>query len=90
MWEQPTLVFAGQLAVSAAAGLLAMAVAFIAIVVLVELYDGAIGAPRPPAFWRRPWCWAFGHDDRARAGLRVSCRRCGVAPSSASRPGGRT
>lgn len=77
MWDAPTLVFAWQLAVSAFAAVVAMALAFAAIVAAVEIYDGAIGAPRPPAFWRRPWCWAFGHDDAGRAGLRVSCRRCG-------------
>jgi hypothetical protein len=77
MWDQPTLVFAWQLAASAAAGLIAMALAFVVIIVLVEVYDVAIRAPRPPAVWRRPWCWSFGHDDKGRAGLRVSCRRCG-------------
>lgn len=81
MLDQPTLVFLWQMAASAGAALLAMALAFAAIVAAVEVYDGAIGAPRPPAFWRRPWCWAFGHDDAGRAHraepLRLTCRRCG-------------
>lgn len=85
MWDQPALVSAGQLAASAAAGLVAMAVAFVFIVVMIELYDAAIGAYRPPAVWRRPWCWAFGHDDRGRAGLRVTCRRCAGRPAGSRR-----
>lgn len=78
----PWISLAWQLAVSAFAAGLAMALAFVAIVVLIEVYDEWIGAPRPPAWWRRPWCLAVGGHRLGRPGsalLSSTCLRCGAA-----------
>jgi len=79
---EPWISLAWQLAMSAFAAGIAMALAFIVIVVLIEIYDEWIGAPRPPAWWRRPWCLAVGahrHDRPGSALLSSTCVRCGAA-----------
>lgn len=79
---EPWVSLAWQLGVSAFAGLVAMLLAWIVIVLLLEIYDEWIGGPRPPALWRRPWCTLVGHDDRPRGPAAVvssTCRRCGAA-----------
>lgn len=77
---EPWISLAWQLAVTTGMAVAAMVTAFVVIVVLIETYDEWIGAPRPPAFWRRPWCWVFGHDRGGQA-----CRRCGETSAEAAR-----
>lgn len=80
--SEPWVSLAWQLALSAFAAGVAMALAFVVIVLLIEIYDEWIGAPRPAAWWRRPWCWAVGghrHDRTGSPLLSSSCVRCGAA-----------
>lgn len=79
---EPWISLAWQLGVSAFAAVVAMLLAFVAIVLLVEVYDEWVGAPRPPAVWRRAWCWVTGRHQHARPGsplLSTTCHRCGAA-----------
>lgn len=75
---QPLAPTLADLAASAAAGLIAMAVAFVAILVTIELYDLVVGARSRPAPHRRLFCWIAGHDDAPTqpGGLAPGCRRC--------------
>lgn len=76
---EPWITLAMTLGQASLAAALAMFVGWLVIAVLVEVYDEAIGAPRPPAWWRRPWCWVFGHaDSRADNFGAYRCTRCGA------------
>lgn len=94
---EPWVSLAWALAHAVGAGLLAMLATWIAIVLLIEIYDEWIGAPRPPAVWRRPWCWVVGghaHTHARPAGARAgdaplassTCLRCGAAGAAEDRP----
>jgi len=69
-----------QVGASALAGVIAMAVAFLVILILVEIYDHFAGTWGPPAVWRRPICWLLGHVDHRHgdevADAPASCDRC--------------